>query len=46
MQVKVTITGGQVHETDSSEIAFRFAAADAFNKGPASGRHRAARSRS
>jgi elongation factor G len=33
MKVKITITGGQVHETDSSEIAFRFAAADAFNKG-------------
>ncbi len=33
MKVKITITGGQVHETDSNEIAFRFAAADAFNKG-------------
>jgi len=33
MRVKVTITGGQVHETESNEIAFRFAAADAFNKG-------------
>jgi elongation factor G len=33
MRVKVTILGGVVHETDSSEIAFRFAAADAFNKG-------------
>ena len=33
MKVKVTITGGQVHETESNEIAFRFAAADAFNKG-------------
>jgi elongation factor G len=33
MKVKITITGGHVHETDSSEIAFRFAAADAFNKG-------------
>jgi elongation factor G len=33
VKVKITITGGQVHETASSEIAFRFAAADAFNKG-------------
>jgi elongation factor G len=33
MKVKITLLGGQVHETDSSEIAFRFAAADAFNKG-------------
>ncbi len=32
MKVKITVTGGQVHETDSSEIAFQFAAADAFNK--------------
>ncbi len=33
MRVKVTILGGQVHELESNEIAFRFAAADAFNKG-------------
>ncbi len=33
MKVKITITGGQVHETDSNEIAFRYAAADAFNRG-------------
>ncbi len=33
MQVKITVLGGQVHETESNEIAFRFAAADAFNKG-------------
>jgi len=32
MKVKVTVLGGQVHETESNEIAFRFAAADAFNK--------------
>ncbi len=32
MRVKVTVLGGQVHETESNEIAFRFAAADAFNK--------------
>jgi elongation factor G len=32
MKLKVTVTGGQVHETDSNEIAFRTAAADAFNK--------------
>ncbi|MEX0677727.1 MAG: elongation factor G [Pirellulales bacterium] len=33
MRVKVTVIGGQVHELESNEIAFRFAAADAFNKG-------------
>jgi elongation factor G len=33
MKVKVTVLGGEVHETDSNEIAFHFAAADAFNKG-------------
>ncbi|HEX3725024.1 MAG TPA: EF-Tu/IF-2/RF-3 family GTPase, partial [Pirellulales bacterium] len=33
MKVKITVLGGEVHETDSNEIAFRFAAADAFNKG-------------
>jgi len=33
MRVKITILGGVVHETDSNEIAFRYAAADAFNKG-------------
>jgi elongation factor G len=32
MRVKVTVTGGKVHELESNEIAFRFAAADAFNK--------------
>jgi elongation factor G len=32
MRVKITVLSGQVHETDSNEIAFRFAAADAFNK--------------
>ena len=32
MRVKITVLGGQVHETDSNEIAFRYAAADAFNK--------------
>ncbi len=32
MKVKVTITGGQAHETESNELAFRFAAADAFEK--------------
>ena len=32
MKVKITILGGEVHETESNEIAFRFAAADAFNK--------------
>jgi elongation factor G len=33
MRVKITVLGGQVHELESNEIAFRFAAADAFNKG-------------
>ena len=33
MHVKVTVLGGQVHETESNELAFRLAAADAFNKG-------------
>lgn len=32
MKVKVTVLGAETHETDSNEIAFRFAAADAFNK--------------
>ncbi len=32
MRVKITVLGGVVHETDSSEIAFRYAAADAFDK--------------
>lgn len=33
MQVKITVLGGQVHETESNELAFRMAAADAFEKG-------------
>ncbi len=33
MHVKITVLGGMVHETESSETAFRFAAGDAFNKG-------------
>jgi len=32
MQVRVAIVGGQVHETESNELAFRVAAADAFDK--------------
>jgi elongation factor G len=32
MRVKVTVLGGQVHELESNEIAFRAASADAFNK--------------
>ena len=32
MKVKFTILGGEVHETDSSEIAFRYAASDALNR--------------
>jgi elongation factor G len=31
-QVKVTVTGGKTHETGSNELAFRMAAADAFEK--------------
>jgi elongation factor G len=33
MHVKMTVLSGQVHETESSELAFRLAAADAFNTG-------------
>jgi elongation factor G len=33
LKVKITLLGAEMHETDSSEIAFRYAAADAFNKG-------------
>jgi elongation factor G len=33
MHLKVTVLGGQTHETESNELAFRFAAADAFNEG-------------
>ena len=32
MQVKVTVLGGEVHETESTETAFRMAAGDAFDK--------------
>lgn len=32
MHVKVTILGGEVHETESNELAFRYAAGDAFDK--------------
>jgi elongation factor G len=32
MKIKVTVQGGEVHETESNEIAFRIAAADAFHK--------------
>lgn len=32
MKVKITVLGAETHETDSNEIAFRYAAADAFNK--------------
>jgi elongation factor G len=32
MRVKVTVLGGQVHELESNEIAFRIASADAFTK--------------
>ncbi len=33
MNVKITVLGGRVHETESNEMAFRLAAADAFNRG-------------
>ena len=32
MNVKITVLSGQVHETESNEMAFRMAAADAFRK--------------
>ncbi len=32
MNVKITVLGGEVHETESNEMAFRMAAADAFRK--------------
>ncbi|MGD0898766.1 MAG: translation factor GTPase family protein, partial [Thermoguttaceae bacterium] len=33
MHVRTTVLDGEVHETESSELAFRLAAADAFNRG-------------
>ena len=33
MQIKVTVLSGSVHETESNELAFRLAAADAFDRG-------------
>ncbi|MGQ9576162.1 MAG: elongation factor G [Thermoguttaceae bacterium] len=33
MHVRIAILGGSVHETGSTELAFRLAAADAFNRG-------------
>ncbi|HEX4132809.1 MAG TPA: elongation factor G [Pirellulales bacterium] len=32
MRVKITLLGGEAHETESNELAFRRAAADAFQK--------------
>ena len=32
MNVKITVLGGEVHEAESNEMAFRMAAADAFRK--------------
>ncbi len=32
MKMRIAIIGGRVHETESNELAFRFAAADAFEK--------------
>jgi len=32
MHVKITLLGGEVHETGSNELAFRYAAGDAFEK--------------
>ncbi len=33
MRIKVTLLGGEMHETESTEIAFRMAAAQAFDNG-------------
>jgi elongation factor G len=33
LHVKTTVLAGETHETESNELAFRHAAADAFNKG-------------
>ena len=33
MHVKTTVLDGEMHETESTDLAFRLAAADAFNKG-------------
>jgi elongation factor G len=33
MHVKITVLAGEVHETESNELAFRYAAADAFMNG-------------
>jgi len=33
MHVKITVLGGEVHETGSTDLAFRYAAGDAFEKG-------------
>jgi elongation factor G len=33
MHVKMTVLSGETHETESTELAFTLAAADAFNKG-------------
>jgi elongation factor G len=33
MHVKITVLGGEVHESGSTELAFRYAAGDAFEKG-------------
>ncbi len=32
MRAKITVLGGEVHETGSTELAFRYAAGDAFEK--------------
>ena len=37
MNVKITVLGGEIHETESNEMAFRMAAADAFRKGLSEG---------
>ncbi|MCR4412546.1 MAG: elongation factor G [Thermoguttaceae bacterium] len=33
MNVRITVLGGKTHETESTELAFRLAARDAFDKG-------------
>jgi elongation factor G len=32
MHVEIAVTGGQAHETESNDVAFRIAAGDAFNR--------------
>ena len=38
MKVKITVLGGEVHETESNEIAFRYRRGRRLQQGPARGR--------